>query len=76
MQIAKKLPQIKINQISDRNNYESLFDLLKDLEFNIDDELKEAIFMIDEKFIQKDAATREEYYSLLNELKEEILNNF
>jgi len=76
LQIAKKLSQIKITQINDRKKYESLYDLLNDMEFNIDGELKEAVFMIDEKFIQKDAATREEYYALLNELKEEILNNY
>lgn len=75
-QIAKKLSQIRIAQISERENFESLFELLKDLEFNIDEELKEVIFLIDEKFIQKDAASREEYYLLLNELKEEILNNY
>lgn len=75
LQIAKKLSQIKIAQISDRKNYESLHDLLKDLEFNIDDELKEVIFLIDEKFIQDKSTSREVYYSLLNELKEEILNN-
>jgi len=76
LQIAKKLSQLKIAQIAERKKYESLYDLLKDLEFNIDEELKEAIFLIDEKFIQKDATSREEYYSLLNELKDEILNNF
>ena len=75
-QIAKKLSELKIAKIAGTKKYESLYDLLKDLEFNIDDELKEVIFLIDEKFIQKDATVREEYYSLLNELKEEILNNF
>jgi len=76
LQIAKKLSQLKITQISETREYESLYDLLKDLEFIIDDELLEVIFLIDEKFIQKDAKTREEYYSLLNELKEEVLKNF
>jgi len=76
LQIAKKLSQLKITKIAETNKYESLYDLLKDLEFNIDNELKEVICLIDEKFIQKDARTREEYYSLLNELKDEILNDF
>lgn len=75
LQIAKKLSKIKIDQISDRKNYESLYDLLKDLEFNIDNELEEVVFLIDEKFIQDKSLNREVYYSLLNELKDEILHN-
>ncbi|MEP7171014.1 MAG: hypothetical protein ABI855_16730, partial [Bacteroidota bacterium] len=75
LQIAKKLSHLKIAKIAGTQKYESLYDLLKDLEFNMDDELKEVIFLIDEKFIQKDATSREDYYTLLNELKEEILNN-
>lgn len=75
LQIAKKLSQLKIAQIAETRKYECLYELLKDIEFTINDELKEVIFIIDEKFIQKDAKTREEYYSLLNELKDEILDN-
>ncbi len=75
LQIAKKLSQLKITQLAENKKYESLQELLKDLEFNIDVELEEVIYLIDEKFIQKVATNRDEYYSLLNELKDEILNN-
>jgi hypothetical protein len=74
LQIAKKLSQIKIDQIAERLNYDSLYELLIDLEFNVDDDLKEVIFLIDENFIQKDAKTREAYFALLNDLKNDILN--
>lgn len=73
-QIAKKLSKIRIREISDKQNYESLYDLLKDLEFEINEELFEVISIIDEMFIQKDAGSKSEYYALLNELKSEILN--
>lgn len=73
LQIAKNLSNLRIEQTISKTNYESLYDLFKDMEFNIDDELKEVIYLIDEKFVQKDALTREQYYVLLNELREEIL---
>jgi len=39
------------------------------------DEYKEAIFSIDELFVQRAAKTKAEYYELLNILKERIQNN-
>lgn len=75
LQIAKKLSKLKIDQITEKKNYDSLFELLKDLEFNIEEDLKEVIYLIDERFIQKDAKTRDEYYSILNDLKNEIISN-
>jgi hypothetical protein len=74
LQIAKKLSKIKIAELVENSDYSSLYDLLYELEFNIDNDLKEVINIIDEKFIQKEAKTKEIYTELLNELKNEILN--
>ena len=66
LQIANKLSKIKINQITERENYESLYELLIDLEIDIDDDLTEILYLIDEKFIQNSAKNKEAYYDILN----------
>lgn len=73
--LAKNVAKIKVDKITDVKNYENLYELLNDLEFKIDEEFKEAIFSIDELFVQRAAKTKAEYYELLNILKERIQNN-
>lgn len=70
--IAKGVAKIKVDKVIELKKYESLFDLLNDLEFKIDEEFKEAIFAIDELFIQRAANNKAEYFELLNGLKERI----
>ena len=74
-ELAKNVAKIKVDKVISSKNYESLFELLSDLEFKIDEEFKEAIFSIDELFVQRAAKTKAEYYELLNILKERIQNN-
>lgn len=73
--LAKNVAKIKVDKVISSKKYESLFELLNDLEFKIDEEFKEAIFSIDELFVQRAAKTKAEYYELLNILKERIQNN-
>lgn len=73
--LAKNVAKIKVDKITEVKNYENLYELLNDLEFKIDEEFKEAIFSIDELFVQRAAKTKAEYYDLLNILKERIQNN-
>jgi len=73
--LAKNVAKIKVDKITAVKNYENLYELLNDLEFKIDEEFKEAIFSIDELFVQRAAKTKAEYYDLLNILKERIQNN-
>jgi hypothetical protein len=70
--LAKNVASIEVETKEPLKNYESLYDLLIDLEYNIDDNLKEAIFIIDEMFVQRVAKTKAEYYELLNGLKESV----
>lgn len=73
--LAKDLSSIVVESIRGENKtYESLYDLLIDMEFSIDEDLKNAIFLIDEMFIQRAAKDKAEYYSLLSAIKERILN--
>lgn len=73
--LAKNVAKIKVDKVTEAKKYETLLELLDDLEFKIDDEFKEAIHSIDELFVQRTAKTKAEYYELLNILKERIQNN-
>jgi len=73
--LAKSVANIKVDKVSEVKKYETLLELLNDLEYKIDDEFKEAIHSIDELFVQRTAKTKAEYYELLNILKERIQNN-
>jgi hypothetical protein len=73
--LAKNVAKIKVDPVSEVKKYETLLELLNDLEYKIDDEFKEAIHSIDELFVQRTAKTKAEYYELLNNLKERIQNN-
>lgn len=54
--------------------YDSLVDMLEDLDFSLPEDLSEVLQLIDEKFVQGLSVNRENYYQLINELKNEILN--
>jgi hypothetical protein len=69
--IAKDLSAIDTKPVETKN-YENLVELLEDLDFPLTEELKNILFLIDEKFIQAVADSRLKYYELLNELKDEI----
>nr|MBI1230954.1 hypothetical protein [Cytophagales bacterium] len=73
--LAKNVAKIKVDKVAEAKKYETLLELLNDLEFKIDVEFKEAIHSIDELFVQRTAKTKAEYYELLNTLKERIQNN-
>ncbi len=54
--------------------YESLIDLLYDMEFIYDDERKKIFDLIDERFIKSLASSKTEYNQLLNKLREDFEN--
>lgn len=72
--LAKNVASIEVDKKESRKEYESLYDLLVDLEYNIDDDLKTVISIIDETFVQRAAKNKAEYYDLLSALKESIQN--
>lgn len=72
--LAKNVASIVVEAKEPRKDYENLYDLLIDLEYVIDDNLKETIFIIDEMFVQRAAKNKTEYYELLSNLKENIQN--
>ncbi len=71
--IASKLKDIKTKSRSFKK-YETLTQLFEDIDISVDDKMKKVFSIIDETFIQALASTKEDYYILLNELKNEILN--
>jgi len=75
IEIAKNVAKIDVKESTEIKEYENLFDLLVDLEFNIDDNLKPVIYLLDEKFIQQAAKNKSEYVNLLKSIKEEIQDN-
>lgn len=74
-EIAKGVSEIDVGEKATIKTYESLYDLLIDMDYKIDDDLKEVIFAIDEMFIQRAAKTKSEYYELLNTLREYAPNS-
>lgn len=73
VQIAKDVNDIHVPASqTTKKEYDSLYDLFVDLEYNIDNDLKDAINIIDEQFIQRAAKNRSEYFNLLNVLKDSI----
>lgn len=59
--LAKNVAKISVDKVSESKKYDTLLELLNDLEFKIDDEFKEAIHSIDELFVQRTAKTKAEY---------------
>jgi len=74
VELAKGVASIQVEKAIPKKDYESLYDLLFDLEFNVDNALKDVIFIIDEMFIQRVAKSKAEYFELLATLKENIQN--
>ncbi len=72
--IAQHLASITIKEIQEKK-YESVNELLEDLDVELPDELAKILSLIDEKFIQGYASSKMEYYKILNRLKEEIINS-
>lgn len=71
-ELAKDVSKIQVDKVIETKYYESLFELLTDMDFKIDENFKEAIFAVDELFVQRSAKTKTEYYLLLNNLKDRI----
>ena len=55
-------------------SYENVLEVLKDLDFEFEEEVNKIFSIIDELFIQRLAENKKMYYELLDELKREILN--
>lgn len=75
--ISKKLNELQIsNETSEMpNRYETLLSLVEDLEFKYDDNIQMLLEIIDERFIQALATSKDEYYNSLESLKQEFFNN-
>ncbi|KAA6325384.1 hypothetical protein EZS27_025401, partial [termite gut metagenome] len=70
--LAKKLSKIKSIE-ANIPNYESLLELLIDLEIGLTDEIKFILDIIDEKFIQGYSSSRKEYYEMMIDLRNAII---
>lgn len=74
--------KVKIAQSTTKNNmghanikYENLLELLSDLDFDLKDDIENIFAILDEKYIQAYSDNKNHYYTLLNELKNEIEEN-
>ena len=75
-EIAKNTSNIQINKpLEEIRNYDSLYDLLIDLDIKIDENLTDIIYLIDEMFVQRVAKSKAEYYQLLQQFKERTQDN-
>lgn len=72
--IAEDLAAVSIAEVKIKE-YESLLEVLNDLDIELTEEMVKVLNLIDEKFIQGYASPKTEYYKFLNELKEEIINS-
>ncbi len=73
VEIAKNLSSINTSQ-SNEIEYDNLLMLLKELDFEFNNNINELFNLLDELFIQRVAKTKLEYYEILRDLKEEINN--
>jgi hypothetical protein len=74
--IAKSTSNIEVNKpLEDTKNYDCLYDLLVDIDINIDSDLTDIVYLIDEMFIQRVAQSKAEYYQLLQQFKERAQDN-
>ncbi len=72
--ISKNLNESSLPKYEE-HKYESLAEMLLDIDFESKDEfLNQILLSIDEMFISGNSNTREDYYINLNKLKEEIIN--
>jgi molecular chaperone HtpG len=72
--IAEDLTAVSIAEVKIKK-YESLIEVLNDLDIELTEEMVKVLNLIDEKFIQGYASSKTEYYKFLHELKEEIINS-
>ncbi len=70
-QIAKELSEIDTSK-ADVKHYNSFVELLKDLDFDITEDLEAIFFLLDENFIQSYSENAEQYQEILHELKGRI----
>lgn len=74
---VKKAPEMgsinSLNTHNDEKEYESLIEVVNDLEIKYDDSIKTLLEIIDERFIQGLAKNKEEYGLLLKNLRDELL---
>lgn len=68
---AKNLSGIQLPKIETKK-YGTLVEVFEDLDIELSEEIRKALHIIDEKFIQSQAETKEHYFQLLNELKDLI----
>ncbi|MHB8208657.1 ATP-binding protein [Mucilaginibacter sp.] len=71
-QIAEDISSITLPQES--KSYESLTEMLKDLDLDINLDLKTILELIDDKFIKAFSTSKSQYYRYLNQLKEDFEN--
>lgn len=74
-EIAKEVNSIKIAEGQKSKEYENLNDLIDDLGFVVEDNLKSILYLIDEMFIQNLSSSKTDYYKLLLSLKERFEND-
>jgi len=67
----KKLPEAKGKELFEKSP-ENLVEIFDILDISVSKQLKTALELIDEKFIQASASNKEEYLSILKSLKDEI----
>ncbi len=70
LEIAKNVNEIEVDEAEEEKEYDDLIELLNDLEFELDDNLKNLFTQIDELFIQGLAKSKTEYHELLQTLKD------
>ena len=68
---AKKLSAINLPKYKPKE-YETLIEMLEDLGIELCEDLKIALDIIDERYIQKESENKKHYFQLLNELKNQI----
>jgi hypothetical protein len=75
-EIAKNTSKIEVSKsLEEIKNYDSLYDLLIDIDIKIDEDLTNIIHLIDEMFIQSVAQSKADYYRLLQQFKERSQDN-
>jgi len=73
VELAKNLSGIVVKG-RESKSYESLYELLVDMDFSVDEDLEKVLFIIDEMFIQRAAKNKAEYYELLLAIQDRIQN--